>query len=142
MRNALRIGDYLLAHGLAVLTGPDDQMRRTLKWLQGRESITIRDLQRGPLGGRGKADEAMSLAERLVQYGALRAMPVEHKGPGRPPSPHYEVNPDISADKTDRISQGVTFYPSDSADKTDRTTEDNGHEPPNALIADCEEVLA
>ncbi len=124
MRSALQIGDYLLAHGLAVLTGPDDQMRRTLKWLAATDgTVTVRDLQRGPLGGRGKAEDAAALAERLVQYGALRAIPTDHKGPGRPPSPTYEVNPNlgISADKTDRNHKRATFISPQSADRTDIT---------------------
>lgn len=125
MRDALRIGDYLLAHGLAVLTGPDDSMRRALKWLVSRETVSVRDLQRGPMGGRGKVDEAMALAERLVQYGALRSIPIDHKGPGRPPSPSYEVNPNL-ADKTDRNPKKGISIPTDIADKDDKTQSGRG----------------
>ena len=31
MRAALRIGDYLLAHGIEALTGPDERTRRALR---------------------------------------------------------------------------------------------------------------
>jgi replicative DNA helicase len=137
MRDALRIGDYLLAHGLVVLTGPDDQMRRALKWLADRETVSIRDLQRGPMGGRGKSNEAMALADRLVQYGALREIPVEHKGPGRPPSPTYEVNPSL-ADKTDRNNKKGISIPAAFADKDDKIPAAAIGSLPSAI--DCEVV--
>jgi hypothetical protein len=98
MRQALRIGDYLLAHGVAVLTEPDGLVRRALRWLERAESktVTIRDLQRGPLGGGSTAEQAHELADRLVKIGALRAAAQPTTGrPGRPPSPSYEVNPKL-----------------------------------------------
>jgi Protein of unknown function (DUF3987) len=106
MDDALSIGAYLLDHALAVLTGPDALTRRALQWLaaNNRPTVTLRELMRGPLGSRGTSEDALALADSLTEYGALRPITVEHVGPGRPPSPSYEVNPSIrgSADRTDK----------------------------------------
>jgi hypothetical protein len=104
MSDALRIGDYMLAHGLAALTGPDPLVRRALDWLAGKRTVTERDLQRGPLYGHGTAEEARALAQSLEALGALRTLPTAPSGArgGRPLSPSYEVHPDLAgADRTD-----------------------------------------
>jgi Protein of unknown function (DUF3987) len=97
MRAALQIGDYLLEHGIAVLTGPDEKVRRALRWLerQDADTVTVRDLQRGPLGGRGTAEQAEVLATSLDALGALRALPRAAGRPGRPASPAYSINPHL-----------------------------------------------
>lgn len=97
MRAALRIGGYLLEHGIGALTGPDVGLRAAIRWLEkrGDADVTQRDLQRGPLAGRGTADEAADLAERLEALGILRRIVTERAGPGRPPSPAYDVHPDL-----------------------------------------------
>ncbi len=100
MRNAVLIGEYLLAHGLGALTGPDPLARRALDWLAGKKVITKRELERGPLHGRGTADEAAVLAGDLERLGAIRPLPPPPASPGRPPSASYEVHPDL-ADTTD-----------------------------------------
>jgi replicative DNA helicase len=107
MADALAIGDYLLAHGIAALTGLDPDARRALGWLTARNkpTVTVRELHRGPLGGRSTADDATALAESLEQYGALRpSIRDDHTGPGKP-SRVYEVNPAIlrHADNADNI---------------------------------------
>jgi len=96
MRDALRIGDYLLEHALAALTVKSEGMRRVLRWLGDHpdDVVTQRDLHRGPLNGRGSADKAKALAEELTSLGALR--PAAEESPsagGRPASPAYEINP-------------------------------------------------
>jgi hypothetical protein len=99
MQRALRIGDYLLAHGLAVLTEPDPMVRRALRWLerQVETTVTVRDLHRGPLGSRGPAGPAHELAARLIEHGALRPLTNEEprSGPGQPPSPRFAINPHL-----------------------------------------------
>jgi hypothetical protein len=101
MRDALCIGDYFMAHSLAALTVPNRLERRALRWLGSREerTVTQRDLQRGPLNGRGKAKEADQLVQALVALGALRPLREhdERRGKGRPPSPTFEVNPSLRA---------------------------------------------
>jgi Protein of unknown function (DUF3987)/Toprim-like len=94
MRSAIRIGDYLLTHALAALTGPDGLTRRAVAWLaeRGQETVTIRDLHRGPLGSRGPAEKAAELAHSLEQLGAVRAATSETGKVGRP-SAVFEVHP-------------------------------------------------
>lgn len=95
----MQIGEYLLAHGIAALTEPDEHTRRALRWLerQDESTVTVRDLHRGPLGGRGPAERAQELAARLVNLGALRQahQATAPHGPGQPPSPSYAVNPNL-----------------------------------------------
>ena len=97
MHAALRIGDYLLEHGTAALTGPDAGLRSAIRWLEkrGEPCVTQRDLHRGPLAGRGTAEEAAVLTERLEALGVLRRTVVEHTRPGRPASAAYDVHPDL-----------------------------------------------
>jgi hypothetical protein len=96
MLRALAIGDYLLAHGKAALTGPDTLTQKALQWLTGRSHVTVRDLHRGPMGARGTSEDAAQLADALVEHGALRLVVPDHEASrGRPPSPAYEVHPDF-----------------------------------------------
>jgi hypothetical protein len=97
MRAALRIGDYLLEHGVAALTGPDQKIRSARRWLQrhAKSTVTLRELHRGPFGGKGPVDQAEALARSLEHLGALRRLPAESSGPGRPKSPGYAVNPQL-----------------------------------------------
>jgi Protein of unknown function (DUF3987) len=108
MGRALQIGDYLLAHGLAVLAEPDEQTRRALRWLGEHDepSVSVRDLQRGPLSNGGSAKDAKALAARLEELGALRRLDdttgalVElgkGKRAGRPAGPRFEINPHLRA---------------------------------------------
>ena len=104
MRRALRIGTYFLAHAIAVLTGPDEEARRDLRWLEKRNKspVTVRELYRGA-GAHGEVEPWKERAEKLVALGALRALPTSRQqGAGRPPSPSYEVNPYLLASRPDR----------------------------------------
>jgi hypothetical protein len=95
------IGSYLLAHSLVALREPDEGMRRALRWLGRCEeaTVTVRDLHRGPLGGRGSAERARELARSLVDLGAVRpqAGKPAPRGPGQPPSPSFDINPRLRA---------------------------------------------
>lgn len=100
MGAALRIGDYLLSHGLAALTAPDEIVRRGLAFLSHRADpvVTQRELHRGVLS-RGSAEDANALAEQLVALGALRSIPPPPRsGPGQPSSPAYSINPHVRED--------------------------------------------
>lgn len=95
---AERIGEYLAAHARAALAVDPmgDLIERTVAWLreQHEPTITVRDLHRGPAGGgKGSAESAHRLAERLERDGYLRRLRNSPASPGggRPPSPTYEV---------------------------------------------------
>jgi hypothetical protein len=96
MRDARRIGDYLLAHGLAALTGFDPLALRALKWLarRGQSTVTQRNLHRG-VAKEGTADDAADLLRTLEQLGAVRALSGKEAATGRPSSPAYDVNPHL-----------------------------------------------
>jgi replicative DNA helicase len=91
MLNALRIGDYFLAHGIAAFTGTDARTHRALRWLEARGTVTLRELHRGPLGSRGTSAEAEKLADDLQRLNALRELPPTH-----PTSREFEVHPDLA----------------------------------------------
>jgi len=101
MQRALRIGDYFLEHGQLALSTPDQHQRRALAWLSRQEEhiVSQRDIHHGPLGGHVKVEKAATLAEALVDAGALRPViggeePPSPKG-GRPKGPRYEINPHL-----------------------------------------------
>jgi hypothetical protein len=101
MRAALRIGEYLLAHGIAAFTAPDEMTQRALRWLErrGETTVTQRELHRGPLGGRGKSADAERLAAKLLKLGITRELPNEHSTSRR-----YRVHPAL----TQRIADVTT----------------------------------
>jgi hypothetical protein len=92
MGRALALGEYFLGHALLVLTVQSQPWRRALSWLSrwDESTVTQRQLQRGPLNGRGTADDARQLAQELVAFGALRPLDVARTGP---PSPAWAINP-------------------------------------------------
>jgi hypothetical protein len=99
MRAALRIGEYFLAHAQAALVGPPKLPRRALAWItrNGASTITLReDIYRGVFRAHGPMDDARDLVRDLERLGALRLVPEgQDRGPGRPPSPTYEVHPEL-----------------------------------------------
>lgn len=98
MRAAVRIGECLLAHARRALLDRDPehaQLKRAARWARQRSAFTLRDLERGPLNGRGGREDADRLAGLLEEHGYARALPspAPPSAGGRPPSPRYEVNP-------------------------------------------------
>jgi replicative DNA helicase len=99
------IGEYLVPHALAALGADEraDQRRHVLDWIarRGEATVTVRDLNRGPL--RESADAAREMAVELCQLGYLRELPGQKPTPvgGRPPSPIYAVHPDYRNPKED-----------------------------------------
>jgi hypothetical protein len=94
---ALQIGAYLLEHALIAFKTPDERVRRALGWLarHGQRTVSQRGLHRGPLNSRGPAEEAVELAEKLVELDALRPIEAERAPTGQPPSPTFAVNPHL-----------------------------------------------
>lgn len=101
MEQALRIGEYLLAHAICALGDEDPLTRRAVRWLEarGEGAVSLRELHRGPARD-GGAEDAELLAITLERVGALRALPEPPKaGPGRSPSKRYEVHPDLRSER-------------------------------------------
>lgn len=104
---ALKIGHYFTAHALATFDamGADAQVaeaRAVLAWLErvGPAEFTKRELfsavSRSRFKKVGDLDPSLELLE---QHGHIRRKPEsERTGPGRRPSPTYEVHPSLAAE--------------------------------------------
>lgn len=105
LAQAVRIGTYYAEHARAALglLGETDtgDARYVLEHLkrQERDTFTIRSLHMElPRGRFGTADDVSAAVAVLEEHGYVRARPQpERQGPGRPPSPRYEVRPDLPA---------------------------------------------
>jgi hypothetical protein len=143
MRAALRIGEYLLAHGIAALTGPDDATRRVLRWLEkrGDPTVSVRELHRGPVGSQRTVEHAHQLARTLEALGALRPLPSDSAGPGRRKSPTYAVNPCLLLGPNERDGQ-LDAFRSPSTPSADFAVGELAEEGESAAAAETPPVLA
>jgi replicative DNA helicase len=125
MRAALAIGDYYLAHALAVfdLMGADrslDAARAVLGHLhaRGTTETTVRDLFTGlPRSRFPKSADVAAALDVLEDYGwVTRLPPPEQTGPGRPASPRYEVRPPDAAQSAQSAIPLRSLGSADSAD--------------------------
>lgn len=134
MDAAIAVGTYLEAHALAAY----DQMRadsrvegarKVLAWVhrQQERTFTARAALTALRGVRTMMELEPMLA-LLIEYGYLRPLPpAKRSGPGRPPSPIYEVNPvtlgrdsAYSADASERgTGAAAPRHSADSADGSD-----------------------
>ena len=105
---AVEIARYLVPHTEAVLNmmqakedSADDEAQYVLRWIERHclPEFTKRDAQQHGKRRFPKADEIDPALTELTRRGYIRLRPVEATGPGRPPSPTYEVNPLAFADK-------------------------------------------
>jgi hypothetical protein len=99
---AVTIAGYLVPHAEAVLNmmsaseeSTDDDARYLLRWIErhGRREFTKRDAQQHGKRRFPKADDIDPVLAELTRRGYIRLRPLDAGGPGRPPSPSYEVNP-------------------------------------------------
>jgi replicative DNA helicase len=104
MERALRICDYLTAHALGafVQLGGDEQTamaQRCIRWMQSerKQHFSGRDLFNAFQSRFRKMDATGPIVSLLKQHGCIRLVDQVHEGPGRPPSPTYEVNPLLHA---------------------------------------------
>jgi replicative DNA helicase len=99
--HAIQIGRYLIAHAQAAyaLMGTDpevEQAQIVLAWVtaQQRTHFTVRELYQGTKGRFKKVAELAPALRILIEHRFIHeAAPPPHPGPGRKPSPIYEVNP-------------------------------------------------
>ncbi len=104
---AVEIALYLIPHAEAVLNmmmpsekPADDDARYVLRWIErhGWQKFTKSEAQHhGKRRFPKAADIDPALAE-LTERGYIRPRPFETTGPGRPPSPTFDVNPATFAD--------------------------------------------
>jgi hypothetical protein len=104
---AVEIARYLVPHAETVLNmmhaseeTADDDARYVLRWIErhGRREFTKRDAQQHGKRRFPKANDIDPALGELTQRGYIRLRPVEATGPGRPPSPTFEVNPAVFAE--------------------------------------------
>jgi hypothetical protein len=102
IRAAVELARYLVPHAEAVLNmmqakeaSGDDDARYVLRWIErhGRREFTKRDAQQHGKRRFPKADDIDPALAELTRRGYIRLRPLDAAGPGRPPSPSYEVNP-------------------------------------------------
>lgn len=102
MADAIRIGRYFIEHARAAfsLLGADEGIRNCKNVLSaiqktGLAEVSRRDIMRLCRTFRTK-DEVQPVIDQLVEYGYLAEKKPERKsGPGRNPSPVYQVNPHV-----------------------------------------------
>jgi hypothetical protein len=108
MKAAARIGRYLIPHALKVLTrlGANDKKeigdaQYLLRWIKrhDKREFATRDAQQHGKRRFQKVEMLDAPLEVLTRRGFIRAKPVEPNGPGRPPSPVFEVNPAVFEQK-------------------------------------------
>jgi hypothetical protein len=101
---AIEIARYLVPHAEAVLNmmtakegSGDDDARYVLRWIErhGQREFTKRDAQQHGKRRFPKADDIDPALAELARRGYIRLRPMDATGPGRPPSPSYEVNPAV-----------------------------------------------
>ena len=139
MRRAVKIGHYLIPHAryaLAVM-GSDptvEDAKYVLRWIErrGGERFTRRDAFEGTKGRFGKVAELEPGLDLLVSHGYLREHhPEGRRGPGRKPSPTYEVNPLwLEETKTERHSQNSHYSQNDA----EEPQEEQGWAPEEAEV--------
>jgi len=114
MRRALRIGEFLCAHArIAFDMMEADTVARlaryVLAWIQrtGAITSTLREAYQ-PLRARFNAPaELVPPLDLLVEHEVIRRRPDPPRtGPGRPPSPVFDVNPAIHAQKSHKAVLG------------------------------------
>jgi replicative DNA helicase len=105
INSARSLGEYFAAHALAAFDhmGADPRLedaRTVHAWIERTrpEQFTRRDAFRAmPRGRFRKVTDLDPALDILDQHGWIRPHPApDHRGPGRPPSPAYDVHPDLA----------------------------------------------
>ncbi|HWA98109.1 MAG TPA: hypothetical protein VG713_06435, partial [Pirellulales bacterium] len=82
----------------------DDDARYVLRWIErhGKHEFTKTEAQHHGKRRFPKADDIDAPLAELARRGYIRSKPTISTGPGRPPSPAYEVNPAVLVDVAKR----------------------------------------
>ncbi|MBX3426609.1 MAG: DUF3987 domain-containing protein [Pirellulales bacterium] len=136
---AIEIARYLVPHAEAVLNmmqakedSSDADARYVLRWIErhGRREFTKRDAHQHGKRRFPKADDIDAALGELTRRGYVRLRPAEAPGPGRPPSPTYEVNPAaFDGAKPEKRSHNSHNAPA-SPLAVDFENSENGFDPP------------
>lgn len=104
IKAAAEIARYLIPHAEAVLNmmqakegSADDDAHYVLRWIERHrcEKFTKTKAQHHGKRRFPKANDIDPALEELTRRGYTRSLPTATSGPGRPPSPSYEVNPGL-----------------------------------------------
>lgn len=117
---AVTIARYLIPHAefvlnfMAAADGIDDDAQYVLRWIENEQSreFSRRDAHQHGRRRFPKVDDLDPALAELVRRGYIRRLPVTPGGPGRPPSPEYEVNPEFFENSK---PQNCTHNPHNSA---------------------------
>ena len=98
---AMKIGRYLLPHAQAAFAqmGADqdiEQAKRILAWILNKQirSFSRREAYEALKGRLRRVEDLATPMGLLLDHNYIRRAPIEERsGPGRPPSPEFEVNP-------------------------------------------------
>jgi hypothetical protein len=101
MESAIRLGKYLIPHAKAAFSqmGADvvvEQAKHLLRWIEHAHanSFSRRDLHQAMRGTFKRVNALDAPLAMLVSHSFIRERrEISEGGPGRPPSPMYEVNP-------------------------------------------------
>jgi hypothetical protein len=104
LAGAIEVGDYLLPHALDAFDrmGTDEEMagaRRVLGWIEakGLTEFSVRDAFEALKGHFGRVERLRPALALLVEHYYIRKCDAPpRRGPGRPPSPRYLINPAVS----------------------------------------------
>jgi replicative DNA helicase len=112
IEKAIQVGQYLIPHARAAFAemGADpavEEARHILSWIERKQqpTVTKRDIFEGTKGRFKRADDLNKPINVLIEHEYLRqkAEP-ERRGPGKPPSPTYEVNPFLWEDSANKAN--------------------------------------
>lgn len=104
---AIEISRYLVPHAEAVLnmmsakeSPTDENARYVLRWIErhSKQQFTKSEAQHHGKRRFKKAEDIDTALTELSRRGLIRLKLTQATGPGRPPSPAYEVNPVVFAD--------------------------------------------
>jgi hypothetical protein len=121
LSGAIEIARYLVPHAEAVLSmmqaqdgAGDEDARYVLRWIErhGRREFTKSEAQHQGKRRFLKAEDIDPALAELTRRGYIRLVPAELTGPGRPPSPKYEVNPAVCVTKK---PENRSYYSRNSA---------------------------
>ena len=116
--SAVEIARYLIPHAEAVLKliqqdgiSIDDDAQYVLRWIKRhtRSDFTKREAHQHGKRRFPRAEDIDPALNELVNRGYIRQLPDNNVKPGRPRSPRYEVNPELTAPFQPGVNKDIPF---------------------------------